>query len=515
MFNTASSPTNDAQDDAYYLALKTKDARFDGHFFTGVTSTGIYCRPVCRVRTPQRNHCRFFELAAQAQSAGFRPCLRCRPELAPRLGLGAVWSLQDSSAILARQAAQLLDNDALWGTETPSVFGLALRMGVSVRHLHRIFKAQFGISPIAYLQTRRLLAAKQWLSDTDLPMAQIAKLSGFGSVRHFNASLRQHYQRQPSALRRLGHASSSKNPPGISTQLAYRPPYDVLAMLRFWAQRALGGTEWVSLEAKNLSLLKTLSVTHQGQLLSGWIQAQFQPTKHQLVLHIAASLQAVLPWVLARVRTMFDLDADPAAIHQALGQHFPHGAGLRLPGCLDGFELAVRAVLGQQISVRAAQTLGERLVAQWGTPIKTPFAALERVFPSAQILANASTDALGQIGIIGQRQRAIQAIAQAVLQGQLHLHPGAPLAATLASLQALPGVGDWTANYIALRALSWPDAFLASDVALHRALGLHGQPQAAHSATALAQAWRPWRSYAVIRAWAGCYLPISTPKASP
>ena len=496
-------------DDACYLALKAKDARFDGCFFTGVTSTGIYCRPVCRVRTPRRENCRFFTHAAQAERAGFRPCLRCRPELAPRApDLSPAletrpWSIHHASSILACQAARLLDSPEVWNNSTPSMTRLAQRVGVSDRHLRRIFEAQFGVSPLQYLQTRRLLSAKQLLTDTTLAVTQVALLSGFASVRRFNAAFTEHYALNPTRLRRQGatarHAALDQ---GIHIRMAYRPPYDVDAMLQFFATRSITGLEHITLESGQQCLRRTLVVPSGKTHCKGWLEARFEAADSRVYLRISDSLCEVLPWVMARVRAMLDLDADPRAINALLHASFPLGDGLRVPGTLDGFELAVRAVLGQQITVAAARTLTARLVQSFGEPVVTPFAELNRLFPAPAALAAASGDALGQLGIVKLRQAAIQTIASAVMGQRLQLHPGVDVAATLAALKALPGVGDWTAQYVAMRALRWPDAFPAGDVALHKALGVQNSKNPTKEALAASQAWQPWRSYAVIRAWA-------------
>ncbi len=501
-------------DDARYLALKARDARFDGCFFTGITSTGIYCRPVCRVRTPKRENCRFFVQAAQAEQAGFRPCLRCRPEIAPRAPDAApgVWSMQDASRVLALQAARLLDSPEGWGEATPGVQRLAQRMGVSDRHLRRLFEAQWGISPLQYLQTRRLLCAKQLLTDTTLSVTEVARLSGFASLRRFNAAFAQHYALNPTQLRRAGSQALSVAPDqGIRVKLAYRPPYDVDAMLQFFATRQLEGIEAVTRERGRQQFGKTVCIDADGKTFTGWLLVRFEhkePAQHRIELLLSDSLRDVLPRMMERVRCLLDLDADPQAINSVLHARFPDGDGLRVPGSLDGFELAVRAVLGQRISVAAARTVTTRLVQRFGAAIETPVAGLNCLFPTPAVLAGASGDALGQLGIVKQQQAAIQAIARAVLEGRLQLHAGAELAATLKALRALPGVGDWTAQYIAMRALRWPDAFVAGDVALQKALGLQAERQPAQAALALAQAWQPWRSYAVIRAWAS--LPHSS-----
>lgn len=478
--------------DACYLALKARDARFDGSFFIGVTSTGIYCRPVCKVRIPRRENCRFFAHAAQAESAGFRPCLRCRPELAPQ---ALRWSIQDASSLLAQQAARMLDEPEAWGAEAPSVELLAARLGVSDRHLRRIFEAQLGVSPMQYLQTRRLLTAKQLLADTDLPITQIALVSGFASVRRFNAAFIQHYGLNPTQLRHAGGARDADT--GALVRLGYRPPYDVAAMLGFFKTRAIVGMEFVD----GNRLGRTLALDAGGQRHEGWIVAEFDAAQPQLVLRTSESLRGVLPLVIRRVRSAFDLDADPQAINARLHGSFPAGDGLRVPGSLSGYELAVRAVLGQQITVAAARTLAQRLVQRFGAPVQTPFPELNHAFPAAEVLAAAEGDALGQLGIVRQRQAAIVAIARAVVEGKVQLHPGADVQATVAALKELPGIGEWTAQYIAMRALRWPDAFPAGDVALHKALGVQQAKQPAREAEAASQAWKPWRSYAVIRAW--------------
>ncbi|MDD2924298.1 DNA-3-methyladenine glycosylase 2 family protein [Rhodoferax sp.] len=512
-----SNRTHSTFDDACYLALKARDARFDGCFFTGITSTGIYCRPVCRVRTPKRENCRFFHHAAQAEQAGFRPCLRCRPELAPATQAGAVpaWSMQDASSILALQAARLMDVSADNTLVSGNVAALAQRLGISDRHLRRIFEAQFGVSPLQYLQTRRLLCAKQLLTDTRLPAAQVAHMSGFASVRRFNAAFVGHYGLNPTQLRRTGAASvQSGQPASIQVRLAYRPPYDVTAMLQFLETRQIAGVEQVTQTPQQQSIARTLRVSQGQQVVTGWLIARFDQAHCRVILTVSDTLGDVLPQVMAAVRRLLDLDADPSAINQVLHDAFPDADGLRLPGTVDGFELAVRAVLGQQISVAAARTLCARLVARFGDPVSTPIAGLNRLFPSATTLAAASGDALGQLGIVRQRQAAIQALARAVAEQGLSLHAGADLAQTQAALLALPGIGDWTTQYISMRALGWPDALVAGDVALQKALGVRDQPQPARAAQAASQAWQPWRSYAVIRAWAG--LPTAAPpKATP
>ena len=495
-----SSPATPLDADACYRAVAAHDARFDGAFFIGVTSTGIYCRPVCRVKTPRRENCRFFAHASQAEGAGFRPCLRCRPELAPQT---LAWSAQDASALLAQHAARLLDSPDAWGDEVPSVAGLAARLGVSDRHLRRVFEAELGVSPMDWLQTRRLLAAKQLLADTRLPVAQVALAAGFASLRRFNAAFAAQYRMSPTALRRDG--SEAKPGDGIAVTLGYRPPYDVREMLQFLQQRGIAGVEQI--DQSTHTVARTLRLDDDTR---GWIACRFEPEQHRVQVRVADSLAPQLPRVIARVRAWLDLDADPAAIHAVLGADFPALAGLRVPGTLDGLELAVRAVLGQQVTVAAARTLTTRLVERFGTPLATPIDGLTRLFPSPAALAAASGDELGQLGLVRQRQAAIHALAQAVSSGQISLHAGADVQTTMDALKALPGIGAWTADYIALRALRWPDAFPSGDVALQKALAPEGQRLTARAAESRAERWRPWRAYAVIRAWHSPLHSLST-----
>ena len=479
--------------DAAYLAVKARDARFDGRLFVGVTSTGVYCRPVCRVRTPRRENCRFFGTPAQAEAAAFRPCLKCRPEIAPGL------SQMDSSQQLADVAARRIEQ-AVQAGEPLALPALAARLGVTDRHLRRIFQAAHGVTPHGWLTTQRLLLAKQLLTDTTMPVTEVALASGFDSLRRFNAAFAEHYRLAPTRLRREGREGRPAPAADAPLRLAYRPPLDVQALLDFFVARQLPEVEAVD----GLSLRRTLGWTHRGQRLHGWISCRFVPDRHEVHVHAAPSLGPVLGAVLQAVRHGLDLDADPARIDPVLATvPGPLRPGLRLPGAIDGFEAAVRVVLGQQVTVKAARTLTARLVQRFGTPVQTPWPALTRLFPDATTLAAAEPDAIGSLGIVRQRVRALQALANEVAAGRIRLGRDAPLAETLAALQALPGIGDWTAQVIAMRALAWPDAWPASDIGLMNALGTR-DPKAV---TALAEAWRPWRAYAVIKLWHGLENP--------
>jgi len=481
--------------DAAYQVIAARDARFDGALFVGVTSTGIYCRPICRVRTPQRRNCRFFETPAQAEAASFRPCLKCRPEIAP--GNGLPWSVMDASRTLARQAAHALDGQAASG-QAAHLADVAARLGVSDRHLRRIFAAEHGVTPMQYLQTRRLLLAKQLLTDTRLPVTQVALASGFRSVRRFNAAFAESYRMSPRRLRGESDdavEASAGRPDAITVTLAYRAPCDVAALLRFVNQRAIPGIEQVDGATIRRSV-------RAGAIAAdaGWIEATFDVERQRVRLRFAPAFAAASSRVVAAARRWLDLDATPHAIDAALAG-LPGEPGIRLPGSIDPFELGVRAVLGQQVTVAAARTLARRLVERFGTPVATPWAAVDRLFPDPATLAAASVDAIASLGIVRARTQAIIAFAQAWPQlAQTLATPGAPQR-LVESLCALPGFGPWTAHYIAMRAFGWPDAFPPNDVAVLKAMktlfGISTQKQAEHHA----QAWQPWRAYAVLRLW--------------
>ncbi len=480
----AMDPSAHLDDTAAYQALSSRDPRFDGHFFVGVTSTGIYCRPVCRVRLPRRENCRFFGHAAAAEQAGFRPCLRCRPEQAPGLS-GA-----DAARSLAEAGARLISHAVAAG-ESPALPEIAARLGITERHLRRIFQAHLGVSPVDWQTTQRLLLAKRLLTDTTLPVSQVAAASGFGSLRRFNAAFAERYRLAPGALRREARPDAV---PGVRPlRLPWRPPYDRAAMTGFLAARPLAGVEAAGPDGW---WRRTLSVPHLGQALSGWIALRLD--EDAAALEVSPSLAPALGTVVERVRHLLDLDADPARIDPALASlPVPVRPGLRVPGCIDGFETLVRIVLGQQVTVAAACTLAGRLVERFGAPVQTPWAGLDRLFPTPAAIAQASAESIGTLGIVRVRVGALQALAAAVDRGELSLHPAAPVEDTLARLRRLPGVGDWTAELAALRVLAWPDAFPATDAGVVKALGGLRPPRS----QALAEAWRPWRSYAVMQLW--------------
>jgi len=483
--------------DAAYQAILARDARFDGRLFVGVTSTGIYCRPICRVRTPQKKNCRFFGSAAQAEAAAFRPCLKCRPEIAP--GQAHPWTVMDASRTLAHQAALGLEAEAANG-EAPRVAALAARLGVSERHLRRIFAAEHGVTPLQYVQTRRLLLAKQLLTDTRLPVSQVALSSGFRSLRRFNAAFAESYRMNPARLRREARTANDAalvDDPAVTVTLAYRAPYAVEALLRFLAARAIPGIEAVD----GLSIRRSVRAAAFGTSGAGWMEATFVPDRARVRLAFAPTLAPASARVIADVRRWLDLDAAPDAIDAALSD-LPGEPGLRLPGSVDAFELAVRAVLGQQVTIAAARTLARRLVEAFGTPVTTPWPDIDRAFPAPDALARLEPERIAELGIIRTRANAIVALAQAWPQLVERLATRAEPEALIEALCELPGIGPWTAHYIAMRALGWPDAHLPGDVAVLAAMRrLHDGELTPRAAQARTVAWQPWRSYAVLRLW--------------
>lgn len=466
---------------AHYAALRARDPRFDGHFFVGVTSTGVYCRPVCRVRMPRPANCRFFPSAAAAEAEGFRPCLRCRPELAP--GRSSI----DLPSRLAWAAAHRIDAGE---ADARGLAALAGRLGITDRHLRRLFHDTFGVTPVAYAQTRRLLHAKRLLADTALPLTEVAMAAGFGSLRRFNELVRDRYGLSPTALRRArGGAGHVAHADGLRFELPWRPPYDWERLMAFLAGRCIAGVEGVA------GGRYRRSVRLDGA--EGWFELSPAPGRQAVAVRAAPTLLPVLRSVLARIGRLCDLACDPDAVAAALGPLAADAPGLRVPGAFDGFEMAVRAVLGQQVTVKFAQVLSGRLAAAYGSPVGTPFPEITRIFPPPHVLAAAEVGELAALGIVRSRAGAIVALAREVAAGRLDLAPAGDPEATMAGLRNLPGIGAWTAQYVALRALTWPDAWPAGDAALAKALGA-ARPG---DAERIADAWRPWRGYATLHLW--------------
>ena len=433
---------------------------------------------MCTARTPHQRNCSFYPSAAAAEAKGFRPCLRCRPELAPG------YAVVDANRRLAQSAARLIEDGRL---QDASLAELSTQLSVTDRHLRRVFQQEFGVAPVEYAQTQRLLLAKRLLTDTDLSVLDVAMAAGFASLRRFNDLFRTRYRMTPGELRRTGPRRTPAD--RLAFDLAYRPPYDWPAMLAFLAKRAITGVEAVD--------AKRYRRTLRAGKHAGWIEVAPSPRRSALRVLVSASLAGALPAVLARVKSLFDLACHPDEVALVLGPLAKPNPGLRLPGAVDGFEVAVRAILGQQITVRAATTIAARFVKAFGEPVETPHAGLDRLFPGAEVIAELPPYRIAELGIIATRARAIVELARAVADGRLRLEPTADVEMTIAALESLPGVGPWTAQYIAMRALAWPDAFPHPDVAVLTAMR---QP-IPRLALAAAEPWRPWRSYAVLHLW--------------
>ncbi len=482
----------DLDENACYRAFRTRDARFDGRLFSGVRTTGVYCRPICPARTPKRENMTFYATAVAAQAAGFRPCLRCRPETAPEL---AAW--RGTSNTVSR-ALGLIDMGAL---DNEGLDRLAERLGVGERQLRRLFRQHLGASPVSVAQTRRVLLAKQLIHETQLPMTEVALASGFGSVRRFNEIFQRMFGRPPVTLRR---ASGAVMPSGAKGELAillrYRPPYDWPAMASFLEARAITGVEKVSTDRY------TRTIEIEG--MHGVVAVE-PAAGNALRVGIRFSRLSALPAVIARLRRVFDLAADPQAINAQLADD-PMLAplvvarpGLRVPGAWDGFELAVRAVLGQQITVAAAAGLAGRLVARHGQPLRgtgLESDGLTHVFPRATDLVSADLTALG---LPRMRAATLASLAAAVAADPQTLGPSRGLPECVTQLRKLPGMGDWTAQYIAMREMREPDAFPAGDLGLLRAFkNVDGGTPTSRTLLARAERWRPWRAYAAQHLWA-------------
>ncbi|CAO97336.1 DNA-3-methyladenine glycosylase 2 [Erwinia tasmaniensis] len=472
-----------------YRALTSRDARFDGVFYVGVTSTSIYCRPVCPVKAPRAENCLFFATAEAAEKASFRPCLRCRPELAP--GNAPV----DSGQRIAERLVQRIDEGL--AEQAESLDDIAAEFHLSLRQLRRIVKRELGVSPQELRQTRRLLLAKQLLTETQLPVTHIAYASGFASLRRFNAVFSGHYRMSPSSLRKTsaGQDGVLNSTDTSRLLLSYRPPYDWQAMLNFLRQRALSGVEYVD----ENSYARTVRLGAHA----GWIRVTQIEMKNVLRVEFTHSLTPVLSLLLRRLRNLFDLNARPDLIAQQLGQDpllcssLAAHPGLRVPGAFDGFEMAVRAILGQQITVKAAATLAGRFAKTFGDEIATPFDRLSHLSPTAESVAQCTVDRVSGLGIISSRSRCVLALAERCALRAPDLDAVSQPERSIEQLLKIPGIGDWTAQYIAMRALRWPDAFPAGDLVVRNNLGRIS----AKLARARSVAWSPWRSYAVMHIW--------------
>jgi len=479
-------------DRALFEAFKAKDTRFDGRFFVGIASTKIYCRPVCRAKQARQENCTFFSSAAEAELAGYRPCLLCRPELAPGN------SIVDASSVLAHRAARLMEENCGGGQ---SIEELASRLGCTGRHLRRVFVEEFHVTPVQYLQTCRLLLAKNLLTDTDLSVLYVAMASGFGSLRRLNDLFKKQYHLSPTALRRS--AAGGKIQSGeIRVALGYHPPCRYDEIISFLSRRAIPGVEMVA----GQTYKRTVRLAdREGNIFNGWIAVENNPKKNTLSVTLSDTLIPVLSQVLARVKRLFDLYCEPAVVYETLqtmneirdGLSVP---GIRVPGSFDSFEMAVRAVLGQQITVKAASMLAGKIAATYGTPVETGIEGLTHTFPDAGdiiALRRNIEEHFGALGVSASRSRSILALAEALESGEIELAGCVEPESEMKKLMGIKGIGGWTAKYIAMRTMEWPDAFLETDIGIRHALPGHTPKEL----LTLSEKWRPWRSYATMNLW--------------
>lgn len=475
-----------------YEAFISKDPRFDGRFFVGISSTGIYCRPICKARQPKEENCSFYATAAEAEQAGYRPCLLCRPELAP----GS--SVMDSKSSVAKRAARYIEENC---GDIENISEVAEHFHVTDRHLRRIFTEEYNVSPIKYLQTCRLLLAKNLLTETNLPVIDIAMASGFGSLRRFNDLFKSHYSLSPSSLRK-NLPDDRDSTSQISISIGYRPPYLWREMLNFLAGRAIPGVEVVSDD----EYMRTVALKNfHGEYVYGWIRVSNNIKKNTLVVKLSESLLPVLTQVITRVKSQFDTNCDPYIIFEKLKSMNEIKDGLavlgtRLPGSFNPFEMSVRAVLGQQITVKAASTIAGRFVREFGTPIETGIHGLDYIFPLSEDILKLEgpiENHLGPLGIIKTRSRTIYELARHTVDETIDFSSSAIVEEEIEKLLEVPGIGNWTAKYIAMRTMEWTDAILETDVGIKKALA----PMTPNEITKLSEEWRPWRSYANINLW--------------
>jgi AraC family transcriptional regulator, regulatory protein of adaptative response / DNA-3-methyladenine glycosylase II len=476
--------------EACYAAHRGRDARFDGVFFTAVKTTRIYCRPVCSARTPARSSCLFYSTAGAAEAAGFRPCLRCRPELAPGL---------DAAGSLAHALLRYIQGRALEGV---TLAEMEAGLGMSLRQARRVLLAELGVTQVQILHTHRLLMAKQWLHETTAPVSEIALAAGFRSLRCFNACFRDHYGLPPTALRKKDPKNATGNALSaggtVTLRLAYRAPLAWTALLDYFRSRLVPGVEEI--------LENEYRRTVQVDGACGWLRVRPLETADALSVEVSSSLFRVLGVVQSRLRRLFDLDARPDIIAEHLKDDplltpvLTKYDGLRVGGAWDVFELAVRAVLGQQITVKAATTIAARLAQATGQVVETPFPGLTRLGITAEAVAALDVNALCALGMVRARAETLRHLSAFTLAGGLDFPPGASHEDVVTRLVQLPGIGPWTAHYIAMRALRYPDAFPAADLGLRKALG-QGTLIPTKQAEAHSQIWRPWRAYAAAALW--------------
>jgi len=471
--------------DACRRAAESRDARFDGIFFTGVHTTGIYCRPSCPAITPKRENVSFYRTAAEAQAAGLRACRRCRPDVAPG---SPEWNIR---ADLAGRAMRLISDGVV---DREGVAGLAGRLGYTERHVYRTLLAEVGASPIALARAQRAHTSRILLETTELPITEVAFAAGFASIRQFNDTIRVAFDRTPRELRTQAHTKRRPTLGAIELRLAYRRPADLAGIFDFLGTRAIPGVE----EMDGATYRRSLA------LPNGTGVAELTPDDGFVRVTLRLADLRDLSAAVARCRMLFDLDADSAAIDEALGDGplAPYVAarpGMRVPGAVSGDELAVRAILGQQISVVAARNLAGKLTAAFGKPLDEPVGGVTHTFPSAAALAAVDPS---EFPMPRARQRALHELTSRLADGTVRLDAGADRDETRSALLDVPGIGPWTADYISMRVLGDPDVFLASDLGVRKGMARAGLPDDSRGATEYAERWRPWRSYAQVHLWA-------------
>jgi AraC family transcriptional regulator of adaptative response / DNA-3-methyladenine glycosylase II len=466
--------------DRCYRAVSSKDERFDGVFITAVTSTGIYCRPSCPAITPKRSNVRFYPTAAAAQAAGFRACKRCRPDASPG---SPEWNVR---ADIVGRAMRLIADGIV---DREGVAGLADRLHFSERHIHRVLIAELGAGPQAIARAHRAQTARLLIETTRMTFSEVAFAAGFASIRQFNDTIRSVFAATPTELRTKRRSEEVDTPGLIRLRLPYRAPFDGARLFGFIGDRAVPGIEAVD----GTVYRRTLRLPHSSATV------ELEP--HDSFVRCALLLGDVrdLSAAVQRCRRFLDLDSDPVAVDETLSADpvlrplVKRVPGLRVPGAIDGDELAIRAVLGQQISIKGARTLAARVVTEFGKPLTSPQEGLTHTFPDSETLADAD---LSKIGMPAARQRALHALSTALANGDVRLDPGADREETRSKLLELPGIGPWTASYVALRALGDPDVFMPTDLGVRHALERLGVDDESRP-----ERWRPWRSYAQMHLW--------------
>ena len=466
----------------YYQAIRSHDTRFDGRFFFGVNSTGIYCRPVCTAKAPKLENCLFFPNAAAAETAGFRPCLRCRPELIP--GNASI----DAVTCLMQRALSLIEDGFL---NDARLTDLAQELQVTDRHLRRVFHRELRVNPIRFSQTQRLLLAKRLLTDTPLPITEIAFAAGFGSLRRFNTLFKNHYGLNPTKFRKI--ISPLESTDSLICELTYRPPLDWFSLLGFIRDRAIPRIE----EIHNGVYRRIVQLYHGNQWHKGWLSIKLRTDLPVLQVIIDIKLVPVIMPVIKHIKRVFDLACHPDEIIEVLGSLAKPCPGLRVPGAFDGFEIAIQTILSQQGISEGAPSGIEKFVTHFGELHSTPFPALTHVFPTPEHIARASLEEISSPGITRSHAKDILSLAQAIVDKRLALTPEADVSNTLEQLRFLLNIDKELIQYIVMRALSWPDAFPVSSQNLMKALGV----RSSLVAQKYAKAWQTWRSYAAMHLW--------------